>query len=389
MVDDDGEFMLKFSGVEFGQTTKELSILEAMVDAEYISAFSVNSIKKLNSSEAQNSFYSILYKDLKTNLNTLRAEGLTKIQAIRGTLNEMANELLAYGVNNTLPDRINGCNSDSVCIGQEMEKLSSRLIIDTNESAEIVNTQKDNTAPMSVRNVSCEEEKSDSTRLTKMTDYNSDGSKLWEGNLIYENDKLKKWVWNDYEDEGESGIWIYEYSTDKIKIVDSDNSSSWEYLYKNSVITEWNWYNEGTLFFSDKIVEYDEQNRPIKIEQRLSLEADIDYIETYTYDGEYLIHNESIDQDIEYSDFSDYSDYKYDRNYKCITWKDLTGTPLWNNQECINWISKTTTEKENDEKDINTQEIIYNDKELPTRIDSYDTNGEQSEHTYSIFEYSD
>jgi len=159
---DDGQFTLKYSGIEFGQTEKELSVLGAMVDGEYIASSEVVSIKKLNQIDAQNSFYATIYKDLKSNINILREAGLTKIQAIRGTLTEMAKELSSYGVASSLPDTINGCGADMDCVNNEMIKLSSRLIIDDNESIEIVNTQKNNSSPLSVREVSCEQKETTS-----------------------------------------------------------------------------------------------------------------------------------------------------------------------------------------------------------------------------------
>jgi len=157
VVDDNGEFFLKFSGVELGITTKELSILEAMVDAIYLSFSSVVSIKALNSVDAQNSFYTMLYGDFITNINTLRERGLTKTQAIRGTLKEMAEELTAYGVNSLLPSKINGCDNDMDCVDSEITKLSSKLIISASEVDMIVDDQRDNNTPLNVREVSCDE----------------------------------------------------------------------------------------------------------------------------------------------------------------------------------------------------------------------------------------
>ena len=152
--DDNGEFMLKFSGVKVGVKEKELSILEAMIDATYLSASNVNAIKNLNGIETQNSFYAILYRNLKTNINTLRAKGLTKTQAVRGTLKEMAEELASYDIEKALPTRINDCNSSVECIESELSNLN----IDENETGAIFETQKDNTSPLGVQEVSCEKQ---------------------------------------------------------------------------------------------------------------------------------------------------------------------------------------------------------------------------------------
>jgi len=181
---DSGEFFLKFSGVEMGETTKELSILEAMVDASYLSASSVSSIKTLNSSDAQNKFYATLYGDLKKNINTLRTAGLTKTQSIRGTLKEMAEELKEYGVDSTLPTKINACGDDMGCVDGELTELSSKLLIYASETDAIVEAQKDNNAPLSVKEVSCEENnkilyKEDFTNNPNFTSLSNIGKANW------------------------------------------------------------------------------------------------------------------------------------------------------------------------------------------------------------------
>jgi len=155
---DNGEFFLKFSGVPKGVESKELSILEAMVDASYLQD-NLSEIKNLNSDYAQNEFYSILYKDLKTNINILREEGLTKTQAIRGTLIEMSKELLSAGVYHALPVKLNECNSSIECIDTELNLLSKNLIINEEEAESIYLLQRNNNGPLTVKEVSCEEEK--------------------------------------------------------------------------------------------------------------------------------------------------------------------------------------------------------------------------------------
>jgi len=214
---DSGEFFLKFSGVEFGKTTKELSILEAMVDASYLSASSVSSIKTLKNREAQNDFYATLYGDLKKNMNTLRTAGLTKTQSIRGTLKEMAEELKDYGIDSTLPTKINACNDDMGCVEGELTELSSKLLIYASETDVIVEAQKDNNAPMSVREVSCEEEKILFSGENNNIQVNTDS-------YIYKNGKHYL-VWSN-------GIYstneLYNNYDNKIKLSTSTDGISWE-----------------------------------------------------------------------------------------------------------------------------------------------------------------
>lgn len=230
VIDDNGEFMLKFSGVELGQTTKELSILEAMIDASYISSSSVSSIKSLNSTEAQNSFYTTLYVDLKTNINKLRAGGLTKTQAIRGTLKEMADELSDYGVGQTLPDTLNSCGNDTVCIDNEINRLSANLIIDNSEAEVIVNSQKGNSSSLIVGEVSCEEEKI----LFKGDNYSI---QVNEDSLTYENGKYYL-VWSNGIYSNNS---LYNQYDNQIKLSTSVDAVNWE--TKDIFITQYGSYN--------------------------------------------------------------------------------------------------------------------------------------------------
>jgi len=387
---DSGEFFLKFSGVEYGKTSKELSILEAMVDATYLSSSSVGSIKTLNNADAQNSFYATLYRDLKTNINILRTTGLTQTQSIRGTLKEMADELLSYGVNSTLPNTLNSCNEDTTCIQKELDRLSSKLLIDSSESVQVYNTQNSNTSALTVREVSCEEPKKSSNKfLNKTISYNNDNIKTDEGQFIYENNRLKESLWKSFEDEYEDWKWIYEYSPDMIKISVDTHDLYWEERFENGLLAEVTSHGEG-INWNQKIVERDNQNRATKIEERSDDENKntLRSLLTYRYDGEYMVHYEDIDQDPEYYDTTEYYDYTYNREHRCITIEDLTGQVSlgWTLDEevCINWISKTITNKRDNSSDTETQEITYNNDGLPNRIDTYD---KDNEHTYTIFEY--
>lgn len=243
---DDGQFTLKYSGIEFGKTSKELSVLEAMVDGEYIPSYSVKSIKELNSTEAQNSLYATLYRDLKTNLNTLRAKGLTKTQAMRGTLKEMADELLSYHVDSTLPNRLNRCNDDIGCVISELDRLSTQLIIDNNETESIVNAQKDNPSSMEVKKVSCVENNNtkialedttteDNTTELLLSNVDSGG---YKSKLEYdENNRLVKlsyaYLFNifEYDSKGRHIRTVWGDNTDDFKI-------KTDYIYEDNRLKE-------------------------------------------------------------------------------------------------------------------------------------------------------
>lgn len=214
---DSGEFTLKFSGVEYGVSEKELSILEAMIDAGYLNTSSVSSIRNLSQEVDQNKFYALLYQDLKTNLNTLRATGLTKTQAMVGTLKEMAEELMSFGVSGTLPDRINGCNGGAECVDIALEELSKQLLIDENEANVIYEAQKDNNGEMIVREVSCEE-----PNIIDLAEYFP--------NTSTNNSLLQKWSWSDETTRINEKVSInnniltFEYTTENITVTINSDS---------------------------------------------------------------------------------------------------------------------------------------------------------------------
>ena len=134
---DDGKFTLNHNGFRSNETEKELSLLESMIDENHLSTQQVTAIRELEREEDQNKFYAVLLRDLETNLNTLRDIELTAIQAMAGNIKEMAEELLLFGVADTLPQRINACNQNSVCVDKILDELSKELLI-TDAEAQVI-----------------------------------------------------------------------------------------------------------------------------------------------------------------------------------------------------------------------------------------------------------
>ena len=143
---DEGKFTLVFDGFETREDdneTKEISILESMVDADAITVAEADKFRTLNNEEAQNKFYMMLLNDLETNINTLRRDGLDSTKAVKVTIKEMGDETKA---NQAVADSINACADDQTCVDREIEKISDELIITESESAEIINKEDDQTA---------------------------------------------------------------------------------------------------------------------------------------------------------------------------------------------------------------------------------------------------
>ena len=141
---DEGKFRLVFDGFktrEDDNETKEISILESMVDADAITVAEADKFRTLNNEEAQDKFYVMLLNDLETNINTLRRDGLDSTKAVEATIKEMGDKTKA---NQAVADSINACADDQACVDREIEKISDELIITESESAEITNKNESN-----------------------------------------------------------------------------------------------------------------------------------------------------------------------------------------------------------------------------------------------------
>ncbi len=132
----DGKFTLEFNAFENEEQneTKEISILEAMVDADGLTKAEADKFRTLKNKEAQDKYYATLLNDLETNINTLRANGLDNQKAVIASIKEMADETKA---NQEQADRINGCENNQTCVDKEIKKISDELIIDEDEAVEI------------------------------------------------------------------------------------------------------------------------------------------------------------------------------------------------------------------------------------------------------------
>jgi len=133
---DSGKFTLAFDGFKTKEQneTKEISILESMVDADAINKVEADSFRTLINAEAQEKFYTTLLDNLETNINTLRRDGLDSKTAVTATIKEMGDEIKA---NQESADKINNCGNNQTCVDKEIKKVSDELIIDKNEAKEI------------------------------------------------------------------------------------------------------------------------------------------------------------------------------------------------------------------------------------------------------------
>jgi len=127
------QFTIPFNGFKVEEKEKELSILQSMVDSDYLQESQVQAIREVNSQD----FYNVLLKDFEVNLKTLNENDISTPRAVEANIKEVADELLANGVADTLPQTLNECNGTQNCIDDILNPLSQELQIDENESKEI------------------------------------------------------------------------------------------------------------------------------------------------------------------------------------------------------------------------------------------------------------
>jgi len=137
---DDGKFTFSYL-----PATQELSILQTMVDSGYLQSEDVVAIKKI---KAVDDFYDVLLRDTYSNLNTLRAIGLTNRQSTPSAMSEMGDELFDKGIKKEFPEAMNACGDDKKCTDTLLAELSKKLLIDEEEAKEIAKINGINKEPV-------------------------------------------------------------------------------------------------------------------------------------------------------------------------------------------------------------------------------------------------
>lgn len=122
----DGKFTFTYN-----PETQELSILQAMIDAGHLTPSDVNAVREMNNVD---DFYKVLLRDFESNLNTLGDNDFSSPRAVNANIKEMADELLASGIVDTLPQNVNDCNGSQTCVDNVLAPVSEELLIDENES---------------------------------------------------------------------------------------------------------------------------------------------------------------------------------------------------------------------------------------------------------------
>ena len=243
---DDGKFTLNFDGFKNKEenSTKEISILQSIIDSGYIGEKNVEAIRGLNNQEAQDKFYAMLLEDFEININRLRAEGLDSKMTIDANIKEIAQELISNNITKGLPDRINACDTNQTCVDIEIKSISDELIIDKNESVEIVQEiNQERAESSSIRKV----KKTGQTSYQQFDDgYYQSGvtsSYTRSGDIVTDNITGLMWQDEEEKEEEESEPQPSGGAGLRLKITRSEKSNpykNWEYAksYCSALVLE-------------------------------------------------------------------------------------------------------------------------------------------------------
>ena len=124
------KFTLPFSGLKSTEDKKDLSILQAMVDAGYLTADEIVAVKEMDNQEI---FYETLLKDFEINLNTLTEQNISTPKAVLTNIKEMAEGLKEAGITEELPKKIDSCEDNDSCVEEAVEET----VIDEDEAETI------------------------------------------------------------------------------------------------------------------------------------------------------------------------------------------------------------------------------------------------------------
>ena len=126
---DDGNFTFTFNG----ETTR-LSLLQSMVDSEYLKPEEIAPIQKVNGVK---SFRDILFKNFRINYNKLRDNDMLNIPARNSNLEEMAKRLRDINISKGFPQILRNCNGDQSCIDNLLTGVSNRIQLNDDDAKRI------------------------------------------------------------------------------------------------------------------------------------------------------------------------------------------------------------------------------------------------------------
>ena len=374
---DNGKFTLPFTinPSREQNASKELSILEAMVDEKYLNSKEVIAVKTMDSVEK---FYDVLLQDLIKNFNTLKGKNLDSSISILANLKYMADELRVKGIAKELPDSVNACNGDITCVDAIINNVFKDLEI-SNAEAETIANQSNTQVPITVDRV----EKSNRTIfLSKQTMHGVNNELIFSSTYQYDNEN--RVISSTGTDE--SCTFIYD-NRDRLK-ESTCTSSKTIYEYNGDRLAGQKYYENSTLTSQWRVTQWN-GNKPTGVEWTNNDNGTFTWYLTYTgnnpthieYDyGDGIKGTIDKEYDTKETPFDIYGifggNYYWWLGQNNVVKETYTSIYTFNNQ------TQTT-------KSIIRNELSYNRDGLPTKIDSYiSTEGTGIvQHTYETYEY--
>ncbi len=400
---DNGKFTLPFNGFKTYEQneTKELSILASMVDKNYFSDSDLTAIRNLKNNTTQDKFYAKLLDALETNINTLRGAGLDAQNSMLANLKEMASELIANGIKNTLPKDLNNCGIDMGCVDTRLETVYDKITISTEKANVIKETYTEPTptvAPSSSGKrllVSKETSRSSTdysdTTTTTTYEYNSQ-------NLNIKDTTITVSTYNGRENSRTEDICTHNYDNKNryignvCTLISDGYTTNYneDFIYKDNRLSMELYYdNDGMLSQKWEVVEWN-GDKPKKVKNTSyndGKESVFTWTITYSGNNPTILSGESENSSwiIERKFDTKKIPYYYDTIFQSgsYIWFGWTGEN--------NIIKETTTNSVGDITVISTQKnsITYNGSELPIKIDTTTTysNSDIITHTVKTYEY--
>ncbi len=412
---DNGKFTLPFNGFKTYEQneTKELSILASMVDKNYFSDSDLTAIRNLKNNTTQDKFYAKLLDALETNINTLRGAGLDAQNSMLANLKEMASELIANGIKNTLPKDLNNCGIDMGCVDTRLETVYDKITISTEKANVIKETYTQPTPTVSPSSsgkrllVSKETEyNEDNYGDIKTTDTTTTTYEYDSSNRIIKDTTISVSTYNGKETSRDEDTCIYKYDSKNRYIGDdctetstssysggspSTSTSRAEVIYSGDKVSSWLNYDKGKLYSRGDVIKWD-GNKPLEWKNISYDDNGTTTTGTWviTYTGDNPTHITITDETTKDLTFDRKFDNKKNPYYYIATFQSsFYGWFGWYGKNNITEETMHYYVNETKITSVQTNSLTYNSNDMPIKIDSsrsYSTN-DYIEHTVKTYEY--
>jgi hypothetical protein len=122
----------------FNPDTEELSVLQAIIDTDFLSEEETKELKALDNREEIDR---VLLDSLRINQNLLKDENLSTVNALAINLEEIAKGLIELNVSKELPEQLDECKDDRGCIKEIIENTTKEVELTKEEAEELARSK--------------------------------------------------------------------------------------------------------------------------------------------------------------------------------------------------------------------------------------------------------